>query len=335
MSTPKDGHQVSEFSHELTPEILPRITQLVMDNPVAYRRCFADIGGSALAGLLLSQFYYWTGVVNRENRERRGWFYKCADEIREETGLSLKEQATARKKLVAKGVLEETRKGIPGILWFRINPINLNKEIARLLLQKDEISGSENNNNGRVSIPLNITPKWIKETEDFTVQKSSKNDKNDPPTPAVVQFSQSAKLESTKRQNLLSQSAKLAKRIGKTITETTAENKTTTTTSNAREKISPASSSSNNDNGFSGEDLSPSDGKLPIDIFAQLLIDVVKTQLEESGMPSVYPKPQATWLRAKGLKLYAKYKHPDPADIAEILLCDWITKCEGEAGCRF
>ena len=305
----------------LTSETLHRITQLVMDNPVAYRRCFADIGGSALAGLLLSQFYYWTGVVNRENKARRGWFYKSAEEIREETGLSTKEQITARKKLVAKGILEEVRKGIPAILWFRINPFNLNKAIAELLHQKDIDFETENGNSNRVLIPLHVTPDWIKNTQDFTTKKPIKTAKNDRKPAPLSSLSN--------RKNRLVQSEKQACPFGETITETTSENKTTTTTNNAREKNSPASSE-NQETGFSGKDLSTGDGKLPVDIFVQLLIAVVKTRIAQNVIPQWYQKPDATWLRAKGLKLYAKYKHPDPADVAEILLCDWLTKCEEE-----
>jgi hypothetical protein len=53
------------------------------------------------------------------------WFYKTQAEIEDETGLTRYEQEGARKKLVASGVLEEQKKGIPAKLYFRVNPVAL------------------------------------------------------------------------------------------------------------------------------------------------------------------------------------------------------------------
>lgn len=49
------------------------------------------------------------------------WFYHTATQIEEETTLSTDQQLRVRKKLVALGVLEEERRGIPSKLYFRVN----------------------------------------------------------------------------------------------------------------------------------------------------------------------------------------------------------------------
>ena len=70
---------------------------------------------------MLSQATYWTDVQERTNAGALGWFFKTQQEWNEETCLSRAEQETARRKLVARGFLEEQRKGLPAKLYFRVN----------------------------------------------------------------------------------------------------------------------------------------------------------------------------------------------------------------------
>jgi hypothetical protein len=86
---------------------------------VAYRPEFAHITGSPTAGLLLSQFWYWSECPTTEKRD--GWFYMTMDQISEQTGMIREEQETARKRLKAIGVLQEERRGNPGKMWFRVD----------------------------------------------------------------------------------------------------------------------------------------------------------------------------------------------------------------------
>jgi hypothetical protein len=86
---------------------------------VAYRPEFAHITGMVTAGLLLSQFWYWSECPTTEKRE--GWFYMTMDQISEQTGMIREEQETARKRLKAIGVLQEERRGNPGRMWFRVD----------------------------------------------------------------------------------------------------------------------------------------------------------------------------------------------------------------------
>lgn len=86
---------------------------------VAYRPEFAHITGMVTAGVLLSQFWYWSECPTTEKRD--GWFYMTMDQISEQTGMIREEQETARKRLKAIGVLQEERRGNPGRMWFRLD----------------------------------------------------------------------------------------------------------------------------------------------------------------------------------------------------------------------
>ncbi|WP_371972773.1 primosomal protein I [Lelliottia nimipressuralis] len=104
----------------------------LFDRPIAYQPAFAQLrAGKVRAGpvaaVLLSQFVYW------HNRMDGEWMYKTREDIKKETGLSRDEQETARKRLVALGVLEEQLRGVPATLHYRINSVRL----EALLLSPD------------------------------------------------------------------------------------------------------------------------------------------------------------------------------------------------------
>jgi hypothetical protein len=90
---------------------------IALNRPIAYHRIFREISGSTVAAVLLSQAWYWKDRCS----EQDGWFYKTGEQWRQETGLSRKEQETARKKLRYAGFLEERKEGIPARLFYRVN----------------------------------------------------------------------------------------------------------------------------------------------------------------------------------------------------------------------
>jgi len=79
----------------------------MFDRPIAFHREFVVLTGSITAALFLSQAVYWT----KRTKEPDGWFYKSRAEWQEETGMSRREQETARKKLKALGIIREDRRG--------------------------------------------------------------------------------------------------------------------------------------------------------------------------------------------------------------------------------
>jgi len=105
----------------LSPEAVRAVAGLLGEGRVvAHRPCFARAFGGAACGLLLSQFWFWSGTPTVRGRAG-GWFWKSQREITEETGLSRAETETARRRLRALGVLEEERRGIPATLHFRLD----------------------------------------------------------------------------------------------------------------------------------------------------------------------------------------------------------------------
>src|SRR5690606_33674155 len=68
----------------------------------------------------LGQMLYWTRH-GRDIEPNAGWFHKTAQQWTRETGLSRREQCSARRKLVQQGLMEERRAGIPATLHFRLH----------------------------------------------------------------------------------------------------------------------------------------------------------------------------------------------------------------------
>ncbi len=99
----------------------------ILTRPIAFHRIFAAIGGSAIAGLFLSQAFYWT---NRTN-DPEGWFYKTQDQWFAETALIRSEQERARRSLKNNGLLEEKKQGLPCSVFYRVNKTALLQQITQ------------------------------------------------------------------------------------------------------------------------------------------------------------------------------------------------------------
>jgi hypothetical protein len=98
---------------------------------VAFYPRLADLSGSVTAALLLGQCLYWTRSVLRQQPERDGWFWKTSVEWRRETGLTRREQDSARRRLRALGLLAEQRRGMPAKRWFRLDLGALGRHLGR------------------------------------------------------------------------------------------------------------------------------------------------------------------------------------------------------------
>lgn len=86
---------------------------------IAFHRRLVDLTANVKAALLLSQTIYWTRH-GRDIVQRDGWFYKTTEQWEIETGLSAKEQSTARQILRERAILNEQRIGLPAKLHFRL-----------------------------------------------------------------------------------------------------------------------------------------------------------------------------------------------------------------------
>ena len=89
----------------------------LLDRPIAFQRSFVQLGAGITGALMLSQAMYWSTRGSDED----GWFFKTMAEWEDETGLRRAEQETARKRLLALGLMEEERRGIPAKLFYRVN----------------------------------------------------------------------------------------------------------------------------------------------------------------------------------------------------------------------
>jgi hypothetical protein len=96
---------------------------------IAFHRRLVDLTSSVKAALLLSQSIYWTRH-GRDIAQSDGWFHKTTEQWEMETGLSAKEQASAREVLRSLALVEDQRMGIPARLHFRLSVDELSTRLA-------------------------------------------------------------------------------------------------------------------------------------------------------------------------------------------------------------
>lgn len=89
---------------------------LNIGQPVPYYPALAKIFG-VKAAVFLCRFAWWHG----RQADAEGWIFKTQDEITDETGMSQKEQETARKILKASAVIEERIDRLNHRQFYRVN----------------------------------------------------------------------------------------------------------------------------------------------------------------------------------------------------------------------
>lgn len=103
---------------------------------IAYRPKLAKLFGGVTAEIFFEQIFYWQDKA--ENNELG--VYKTQSELEEETGLTRKEQETARKKLREIGILTETHKRLEHRIYFKINMEKLDELLSTLANVQSERS---------------------------------------------------------------------------------------------------------------------------------------------------------------------------------------------------
>jgi len=104
-----------------------------LGRPVVYYPSLNAITGSVAATVFLANLFQWSGT----QRDPDGWIYKTQEEIEMETGLSRREQETARKQLRAATLLREERRGVPARLYYLIHVETLNAAWEEFLANKN------------------------------------------------------------------------------------------------------------------------------------------------------------------------------------------------------
>lgn len=88
-----------------------------LGSPVAYHPRLVPVCGSVNATILTCQLLYWTG----KECSHDGFIYKTQTELTEETGLSRREQETARRILRLRDLLHEKEDHLAHKLFYRVN----------------------------------------------------------------------------------------------------------------------------------------------------------------------------------------------------------------------
>lgn len=107
----------------------------LLGRPVAYITQIAKATKSVKLGILWSQLNYWSD----KTRDAEGWIYKTQAELYDETGMSRKEQETARRHGRKIGIIEEKLAGQPATVHFKINYERTVEVIEKYL--EDKIKG--------------------------------------------------------------------------------------------------------------------------------------------------------------------------------------------------
>jgi hypothetical protein len=117
---------IFQQSHKSTKASLPhqqtaqnhrqKVKDLLPNRVVGYSPDLARIVGGATTGLFLSQLLF----LSDKGHNPDGWVYKSEAEMGKETGLTKREQQTARRKLLSLGVIAIMRGGWKNTYHFKV-----------------------------------------------------------------------------------------------------------------------------------------------------------------------------------------------------------------------
>ena len=102
-----------------------KLIEAMNDQPIAFNKHYVFIGCGINGALMLSQLVYWTS----RTKDNDGWIFKTHHEWTMETGLTRREQDTARKILKELGFLSEKKVGVPRRVFFKVERENLYKAL--------------------------------------------------------------------------------------------------------------------------------------------------------------------------------------------------------------
>ena len=97
---------------------------------VQFYPVLAELTGSVKCALLLGQALYWTRTFLAEHPERESWFWHTARDWLGSTGLSRREQESARRTLVGRNFVSQRRAGMPARLHYKVNLDELGRGLA-------------------------------------------------------------------------------------------------------------------------------------------------------------------------------------------------------------
>jgi hypothetical protein len=115
-------HQQVAYNHR------QKVKEMLPNRTVGYSPDLARAVGGATIGLFLSQLLF----LSDKGANPDGWVYKSEQEMGKETGLTKREQQTARRKLLALGIIAMMRGGWKNTYHFKVIWEKLYQVIAGL-----------------------------------------------------------------------------------------------------------------------------------------------------------------------------------------------------------
>jgi hypothetical protein len=115
----QNGHKSQRVSlphQQIAQNHRQKVKDLLPHQTVAYSPHLARAVGGATIGLFLSQLLF----LSDKGANTEGWVYKSEAEMGRETGLTKREQQTARRKLLALGVIAIERRGFKFTYHFKV-----------------------------------------------------------------------------------------------------------------------------------------------------------------------------------------------------------------------
>jgi hypothetical protein len=104
-----------------------------LNRPIAYHPVIAKAFDSVTLAVLWCQIYYWSD----KTKDPEGWIYKTREDIFNETGLSRRQQETARRIGQELGVMDSVRKGKLGVMHFRVDTFRV-CELVKGYIEKSQ-----------------------------------------------------------------------------------------------------------------------------------------------------------------------------------------------------
>lgn len=145
----------------------PISTLRAVGRPIAFYPSLSKHVGGTKACLFLCQLMYWSDKTSNELG-----VYKSSDEWEEETGLSYKEQATARKELVKRGLIVETHKRLEHRIYFKFD----DESFDSMILAIHSTSNSRNADRAFGGVPDDTFVHTEITTENTTDNKPSSSE---------------------------------------------------------------------------------------------------------------------------------------------------------------
>jgi hypothetical protein len=100
--------------------------------PIVYLPIYRQITGSTTAGIMLSQLMYWHDKMGGKE------FWKTDEEIRNETGLTIKELKLAKKRIKSLSFISIERKGVPCRTFYTIDEDGMNDCVIKVMESEQE-----------------------------------------------------------------------------------------------------------------------------------------------------------------------------------------------------